>query len=76
MEDLENCLSRIGYRQIGCEPESWRVSRSGPLHPIQSRPFVIRPQDPALSAALRFWLKRLGEGERSRPYRISPVLGG
>lgn len=67
MEDLENRLSRIGYRPVQKSAESWYVSRAGAA--LRIRPATQR-SDPACSPVLRFWLRRLGRFDSSPLYRI------
>src|ERR1700753_2196510 len=70
MEDLENRLSAMGYRQVRQRPECCQVSRAGAIPPTLRIPSAPGLRDPALSPVLRFWLRRLGRLDPAPRYRI------
>jgi hypothetical protein len=69
MEDLDNRLVGLGYRQVRREPDCWRVTQIGVSAATCGRE-GSRRRDPASSRALRLWLDRLVDLERPTPYRI------
>jgi hypothetical protein len=73
MEDLENCLTGMGYRRVRSDAECWQVSRFDAAMLVGHAPSPSRQRVSASNQMLRFWLDRLGDLDRPAPYLIRRV---